>query len=608
VKLIILTLSLLSIAIFTISVLNFYSSRKMMQERILEDLYALVETKAERITSIIEQDFERVSLIASRTRLRECFLVVEAGEPDADACLKKMKKILIDARNSVPSIREVSVLDLEGNVISTTSGKDVEGIQPGPQVKAYVSEYHLSDLYIKNGYLMCSAYAPMFHPEGGEPHIIGSVKADIKVTRLLDILSDYTGLGETGEMVLGKKLNSSVIVLNNLRHKGDTALKLKIPFSPGTEDPLRLATGGLDGIIRARDYRNIDVLAAYKYIPITGWGFVVKIDAEEAFRPIVVLEKKIILVSLIVLLFSVVVMSFFARLITNPIRRLHEGTELIAAGNLDSRLDISTRDEIGQLARTFNEMAEKLSELYSGLEDKVRTRTLELKITQDRLRITEKFAAIGRLAGAVAHNLRTPLSIAKNAVYLLTMRLREDKIENKDINLQLERIGKEVAACDRIIESILTFSRSRRLEERLEDIDLGGLIKKVLNEADVPENIKVSFQKKGDINMLGDPEQIKLVYRNLINNAIEAMPDGGNLTITAETEDNHIRSEVIDTGKGISPEQIHMIFDPLFSTKPGERGLGLMATQSIVEAYNGSIEIESEPEEGTRAKLRFSLK
>ena len=229
----------------------------------------------------------------------------------------------------------------------------------------------------------------------------------------------------------------------------------------------------------------------------------------------------------------------------------------------------------------------------------------ELKETRERLIRSEKLAVLGKLAGIVGHELRNPLGVIRNSVYFLRLKLA-GAVQDEKIKRHLDILDEEVAASDRIITDILTFSRAKIPELAL--VDIPEIIQASLEKLKVPANIEVTRQfEPGLPRIQADEAQLRQVFSNIMVNAIQAMPGGGRLTISAGKMDEFIELDFTDTGEGISKENLEKIFEPLFSTRMQGTGLGLTVCQDIVEAHKGNISVESEVGKGTKITIKLPI-
>jgi PAS domain S-box-containing protein len=241
---------------------------------------------------------------------------------------------------------------------------------------------------------------------------------------------------------------------------------------------------------------------------------------------------------------------------------------------------------------------EALKEYSERLEEMVDERTKELKDAQEELIRKEKLATLGELAGSVAHELRNPLGVLANVVYFLKMTLPDADDKTKEY---LDILSRQVRKSGKIVSDLLDFSRTRLTEttER-EKVIVSTLVTRVLAEHPLPDSIDVSTQIDTDLPPVWvNPQQIEQVLTNLVTNACQAMLDGGELTISATTQEDEVAISVRDTGCGISLENLTKLFEPLFTTKAKGFGLGLAVSRNLLQTNGGHIEVESKEGEGT---------
>ncbi len=244
--------------------------------------------------------------------------------------------------------------------------------------------------------------------------------------------------------------------------------------------------------------------------------------------------------------------------------------------------------------------AKRLVKIAEEKED-VRRKLAE---ATDKLAREEKLAVIGKLAGIMGHEIRNPLGVIRNSIYFLTMKFKENMDEK--VKKHMDILETEVVACDKIISDVLEFARTR--PPSLTEVEINSVIETVLSNANIPKTIKVQADLGENLPKLNiDIAQVKQVFSNLISNAIEAMPEGGELRVTTSQIDSFISVALKDTGVGISKENIDKLFTPLFSTKTKGLGLGLAACQNIISAHKGKIEFESKEGQGTTFIIKLSI-
>lgn len=285
--------------------------------------------------------------------------------------------------------------------------------------------------------------------------------------------------------------------------------------------------------------------------------------------------------------------------------------DVITKQDFAVRVKPQGKDEAGMLAHTFNIMLEHLqlrdiklqeanrllAQMNNELETKVQERTQQLLKAQDELVRNEKLAVLGQIAGSVGHELRNPLGVMSNAVYFLQTVLAD---ADDSVKEYLEIIKGEIAGSERIVSDLLDSVRTK--PPRPEIVGVRELLEKTLGKCAVPSSITVKLDIPATLSPLRvDPQQIHQVFRNLIGNGIEAMPEGGTLEIQAseDAQAGIITISVRDSGTGIAPEVLAKLFQPLVTTKARGIGLGLVVVKRLTEANGGSVEVQSELGKGT---------
>jgi two-component system NtrC family sensor kinase len=323
---------------------------------------------------------------------------------------------------------------------------------------------------------------------------------------------------------------------------------------------------------------------------------------------------------IMIVVVSVIVIAFLTVTVLTPVKRLMKGAREISDGNLDHHIRIRQKNELGQLAEAFNEMTASLKhekeenqQWAETLQERVQEKTAALKAIHEQILHIEKMASLGKLSATVAHELNNPLEAILTYAKLIARRLRKDPLvmeTNKQTIEDIELIARETDRCGTIVKNLLLFSKKQVGEFAL--VPFSQIVEKsaelVRHHCHI-SNVKLDIHStERDITLMCDQNQIQQALVALFVNAVEAMPDGGSITVTAQfgTDDNIVIS-VSDTGIGILPENLPHIFEPFFSTKKNEKGvgLGLSVVYGIVERHNGKIEATSEPGKGTTFTMTF---
>ncbi len=314
---------------------------------------------------------------------------------------------------------------------------------------------------------------------------------------------------------------------------------------------------------------------------------------------------------------------FVWRVVGLPVKALKRATESLAAGDLGYQINVQSKDEIGELASSFNSMSRQLqSERNQNiawtqtLEQRVEQKTRELKRAHEHALHTEKMASIGKMAAVLAHEINNPLSGILTYAKLLRKWIdREESDRQKttgggvrryrEICDSLDLIASESRRCGDLVKNLLTFSRTTPMNLQPANLNqvLDRALRLVQHQLDLA-SVQVQLQLDPDLPQVQcDAAQIEQVLLALIVNALDALPQGGNLWLTTSfsPENSQVRVVVRDDGAGIPPEILPRIFEPFLTTKETGRGvgLGLAISHSILERHNGNIEVQSEVGRGT---------
>lgn len=253
---------------------------------------------------------------------------------------------------------------------------------------------------------------------------------------------------------------------------------------------------------------------------------------------------------------------------------------------------------------SLRQTQEELRKYTERLEEMVQERTRALEAAQVRLVRRERLAVLGQLASSVGHELRNPLGAIRNTVYLLRMILEEPE---PGIEEALVILDKEVDTSRQIIDSLLDFARVRTPARR--QVEIHDILLEVLASISVPENIEVICQLDETLPaLLADTNQLLRVFGNILVNAIQAMPEGGQLVVRSQADDSSwVSVSVTDSGVGIPKENLDAIFEPLFTTKAAGIGLGLSLAKMLVEGHGGTVEVQSVEDKGSTFTVRLPV-
>jgi signal transduction histidine kinase len=247
----------------------------------------------------------------------------------------------------------------------------------------------------------------------------------------------------------------------------------------------------------------------------------------------------------------------------------------------------------------------EIKELNENLENRMRKRTAELKKAHESLMRKEKLSALGEMASSVGHELRNPLGVIKNAMYFFN--LKKDRFGDETIQESIKIINSEIETANKIINSLLDFTRVPS-PVRI-SLNLNHLLREALKKSVIPPEINVVENLSDRLYPAAvDATQMTQIFLNLIENAVQAMEEGGTLTISTRTSNDYVVVTISDTGSGIPKCDLEKIFEPLFTSKTKGTGLGLSICHRLAEANNASIEVNSTEGQGSVFTIRVEVK
>jgi signal transduction histidine kinase len=371
----------------------------------------------------------------------------------------------------------------------------------------------------------------------------------------------------------------------SLSFASDTKLK---EFGTNLSDlqPVKIAQADDSGFLIWSDgesakFTTYTIIPKITYPEKLGWILLLDFDKNEILAPLVTLQNTLLLVGVIIALAAGVVGYYFARTISNPIESLYVAANNMGKGNLDQQVIVHSKDEIGKLCESFNEMGRDVKRKIE-LEK-------ELAVAQKQVK-DEKLLAVGELSSRIAHDLRNPLSTIRNACELLSRtRDAEDEKSKRYISLIQRSISRMSHQIDDVLDYVRTTPTEKKTESAL------SAIKSVIDLNPPPDNIKVTIPQE-DLPIVFDSQKIEVVFTNILKNAVQAIGDGGGtINIRISQRDGFATIEFEDSGPGITESNLPKIFEPLFTTKQEGTGLGLSSCKNIVEQHGGRIEVALNP-------------
>lgn len=608
-----LTIAFVLFSLVPLTVLGFvgyFMSEQALTRRVIDQLDSVASNQEKRIESMVEQHVERIALVTSRRQLRiNLNSFIKEGKQEY---LDDITNILTDIQAASSSFEDLSVFSLDGEVVASTNRVLIGKRYQNEEFFTHGKTKNNADIIFLDEQGNLSTYSS--GPLVLDGKLLGVVAVTSDAASLLALVTDYTGLGETGEMTLSKRdENGDALSITPLRFDLKASLR-RIRSRHDTSSPIIQALLKNERVFTdSIDYRGQPVLAATRYLDKQDWGLSVKIDRAEAFAPIADLRNLL----LFALAASSIMVGFFAYYlagtIARPLLRLTDMAGKIGAGDLSQRAIANRKDEIGVLGQALNQMADNLSTAHLVLEQKVEERTVELARSNAEL---EQFAYVA------SHDLQEPLR--KIQAFGSRLQVKNGHLLTEDGLDYLERMQGAAARMQGLINDLLTFSRVGKGESAKALTDLNHIVRDVVSDLEVRiEQTGGRVEADSLPAIIADASQMRQLMQNLIGNALKFRQEGqsplvkissslvgiarhhttGNLAEIAPATNEWHKIEVEDNGIGFDEKYLDRVFTPfqrLHSKSEYEgTGIGLAVCRRIVERHGGTITASSESGKGS---------
>lgn len=577
-------------------------------------LQAMLDGAGDGLTRVENSQLDSLRLLVFTQGLPEAM-----ASGDVDAVVNLVKPLALNARAPI-----VTLVDIDGRELATLT------------LTADATDY------ARTGGADLSQVGIVRRVLSGDQDSIGDKFADVLTVqgrRYLFTSAPLVGADgqRVGVIMLGQSFDQVLLDLDRvartdglvaLDHTG-AVMAAALPIDVTDVAPLQLDQSDVDALLASpTSSKDLDVELAgvpYRFLFAPLYVRNVPIGVFGAGLSTAGLQQQVdqlrytLLGLLVIGTFTVMAFGYIlARAIIKPVGQLRDMAEAVAEGDLTQRLALTRNDEIAELATTFSEMTERLAERTQEAqrlhgETAERARQLEqtnarLREAQQQLVQSEKLASIGQLTAGIVHDVKNPLAVIKGIAELLQI---EDPALSAFAREQIGLIRDNAARANAIVSDLLTFARQSMPKWQHQDLRdtvqaalrlTEYLVRQagVQSEADLPAEPVLTVY---------DSRQIEQVLINLIQNGVQAMPNGGTLRISLNVTGDQALLKVADTGVGIGPESIGRVFDPFYTTKAeGEgTGLGLSVTYGIISQHGGEIWASSERDRGTTFSIRLPI-
>lgn len=416
-KLIILLLAFALIPMFLIGALTFRRYENSLKARHISALQDIVIFKADKIETYFASIKANIGMAQGFNNIKRNLPVLIRLADKTDSPEFRAARKMLDSQLSIIQasfgLADIMLVNPEGRIVYSRNVGDLGvflNTLPDPGQKSFVegkNGIYITDIFFNKTHknkLSILVTAPAVDLDDV---FTGMIVFEIDIDQFYGIIQDVTGLGKTGETLLGKKISNEVLFLNPLRHDPASSLNRRITISSKTGIPMQEAAQGGTGAGLSIDYRMQTVIAAWQYIPSLGWGIVAKIDTREAFSDIEDLYKLVFMGLFVIFVLACVAAFLISKSISNPINKLIKGAEIVGNGNLDYKIANDQDDEIGQLSRAFDKMTHGLKKTTASrdeLDQQINARKrLEKTLRENEQRVRVKLEKILSPEGAIDH-------------------------------------------------------------------------------------------------------------------------------------------------------------------------------------------------------------
>lgn len=547
-----------------------YSVRDGAQQAVIQGNQSVADQVAEQIELYVRSSLKILDAVSAE--LRQTGLAPWQQD-------RVLKNFVLE----FPEFTELTRLDGKGHpIVSSRIGTPTTEI-PGPD-SVTIGDTLLSRFVVDDD-LLPTAVAAVRLGDGSDGWLLASLNLE-ELWRMVDRIK----VGKSGyALVVGN--NGQLIAHGNPREKSRVARGENLTDNPvvaTVRTPPRDKAPAKDGgASRQYTMNGVRMLGVAAEIPSLGWTVVVEQPIAEAFRIAIRLQQQLAIAIALALCAMLIIGYVWGHSFIDPILRLTRGTQAIAAGQMDVRVDVRSEDELGQLGVGFNNMADRLVEL------------------QEDVRKKERQAMFGRMSIGLVHDLSHPIQNIGNHCKLLVKVF--DDLEYREVFKR--NVERDLAQVKRVLDDLRNVARPTPIERFPLDINraLADLVESMQATAsDAGLTIQSAFAF-GPIYVMGDLFALNRVHRNLIVNALQATSPGGTVMVRTMRDEGFAVVEVADTGCGIPPERVDTIFDDFVTTKRRGLGLGLAISKKIVEQLDGRITVASATGVGSTFTMRFPL-
>jgi signal transduction histidine kinase len=557
-----------------------------VRAKFLEQVYAHLESisqaKEIQIKDLIIKKYEFVTLFSTNRDLIDRLKNNNTRRQNLDDSV--LVNLFQHYRETIGSLDEINIVSTDGLVLlssdSTNLGENYS--KHGNFKKALTGKKSWEDFHLdREGELSIFLSGPIYLND----EVIGVVIIETDALDILSLTSDYTGLGSTGETVIGIRKDKTILV-NPLRFQQNNLLTKTLDPSDLSISMNRAFANQVGVFSKGIDYRHEEVISSVRYLDEVGWGMVTKIDVKEAYAPIKDLIYFLVFFSLGGIVITSIIAFFGAQVLARPIEELKNVVDKMKEGDLSTRAKVSTNDEIGDLAFSYNAMADNLEKKINDLDNFIYT---------------------------ASHDLKAPISNIEALIAVLPDEINQDT-QNKEGFLEIMKlINSSVDRFKYTIQDLTDIARvQKNISEDIVNVDFAIIIDEVnvLLRKDIDDTQAIINLDISDVATIKySLRDMRSVIYNLISNALKYRhPDRlPVISVKSGLVDGFVFLKVQDNGLGIPHDKVGQIFTMFkrFHDHVEGTGVGLYIVKRIIENNGGKIMVDSELGKGTAFTIYF---
>lgn len=581
------------IPILLIGMLSVHTTQKNLERQVNAHVISIAQSRAHHIRTILYTYRQKTELVTSRLWMRK--YLKKFYETNDITYKEEVFSILKALTEQYAEFINIVLLDTKGAII--VSSEPLEETQKSEITHFAFSagnQSYSSSVGVYDNAFVLYMSAPLFI----EKELIGVAVVVSSIDVINQITSSRAGLQNNGEVFL---VNEENLMITPSRFVSDSVLRQKVE-TPDMNIVLQsMPELGTHYILKARiykNYRGIDVLGSIAYLPEMKWFLFAEQDLDEAFSLMRTLKCRIGMCVIATFLCVVIVGMITARSISNPIKALQHGVEIIRKGNLNHSVATQASDEIGQLSRAFDAMVKETNSSQDELRKEISNREEAEQALQNAVQqLSQTNKDLEEFAYIASHDLKLPLFTITGYLEMLE-RINEGKLDDKSLAF-IESAQNGASRMEKLIDDLLMYAQVSKEKKHFSSVDCSQIVQGLMKDLHSIIQVKKAVFHCSDLPVInGNESLIKELFQNLLTNALKYSGENGvNIDLNVQRKDDNWLFSVCDTGKGIHENDMERIFEPFQrgrdNSESSGTGIGLAICKKIVSLHGGTIWVES---------------